>query len=91
MGKFIRCLKAHGWCNQVQNNHTNYEFNYDVHYLSLIRVTISRRLLRWKLEMYMEDKNTPYTLYLFILSPIIPYLYLFLVEANTVACFPPPS
>ena len=29
--------------------------------------------------MYMADKNTPYTLYLFILSPIIPYPYLFWV------------
>ena len=36
----------------------------------------------------MADKNTP----LFILSPIIPYRYLFWVEegeeANTLACFP---
>ena len=40
----------------------------------------------------MADKSTPYTLYLFILSPIIPYPYLFWVgegeEANTLACFP---
>ena len=27
MGKFILCLKAHGSCNQVQNDHKNYEFN----------------------------------------------------------------
>ena len=72
-------LKAHGSCNQVQNNHTDHEFNYDLHNLSLIRVTISRGLPRWKLEMHMADKNTPYTLYLFILSPIITYPYLFWV------------
>ena len=39
--------------------------------------------------MHMMVKNT---LYLFILSPIIPYPYLFWVEglggANTPACFP---
>ena len=73
-GKFILCLKAHGSCNQVQNNYTGNEFNYDLHILSLIRVTISHGLLRWKLEMHMVDKNTSYTLYLFILSSIIKYL-----------------
>ena len=35
-----------------------------------MRVMISCGLLRWKLEMHMTVKNT---LYLFILSPIIPY------------------
>ena len=53
-----------------------------------MRLTISSGLLRWKLEMHMTDKNT---LYLFILSPIIPYPYLFWVGeggANTPICFP---
>ena len=70
LGKFILCLIiAHGSCNQVQNNHTNYEFNLDLCNLSLIRVTISREVLKWELEMHMAVKNTQY---LFILSPIIP-------------------
>ena len=54
-----------------------------------MRVKISCGLLRWKLEMHMTVKNT---LYLFILSPIIPYRYLFWVGkgrgGNNPACFP---
>ena len=89
MIQFILCLKAHGSCNQLQNNRNNYEFNYDLHNLSLIPVTISSGLLRWKLEIHMVVKNTPYP---FILSPTVPYHYLFWVgegeEASTPACFP---
>ena len=74
---------------KYKNNHTNYEFNYNLHNLSLIRVMISSGLLRWKLEMHMVIKNT---LYPSILSPTIPYPYLFCVgegeEASTSACFP---
>ena len=59
-GKFIFCLKAHGSCNQVQNNHTNYEFIQDLHNFSLIRVMISHEVLKWKLEMQIAVKNTQY-------------------------------
>ena len=48
-------LKARVECNQLQNNHDNYEFN--LHNLSLMRGTISHRLLRWKLEMHMTFEN----------------------------------
>ena len=47
-GKCILCLKAHGSCNQVQNNHTNYEFNYDLIY----HLSESCELLRWKLKKH---------------------------------------
>ena len=39
------------------NNHTNYEFNYDLHNVSLIRIMISHGLLRWKLEMHMAVED----------------------------------
>ena len=42
--------------------------------------------------MHMAHKNTPYILYLFILSPIIPYPYLLWLgegeETNTLTFFP---
>ena len=57
-GKCVLYLKALGSCNQLQNNRNNNEFNLDLHTLMLMRGTISRGLLRWKLEMHMtfEDR-----------------------------------
>ena len=54
-GKSVLCLKA-----QLQNNCINYKFNLDLHNLSLMRGTISRGLLRWKLEMRMTFENRLY-------------------------------
>ena len=54
--------KARGSSNQLQNNHINYEFNKNLHNLSLMRDTISRGLLMCKLEMHMTFENRLYKL-----------------------------
>ena len=56
-GKCVLCLKAHDSCNQLQNSCINYEFNKDLHNLSLTWGTIARELLRWKLEMHAAFVN----------------------------------
>ena len=57
-GKCVLCLKDRASCNQFQNNLINYQFNQDLHNLSLKRGTISRGLLRIDYNFIEENEET---------------------------------
>ena len=54
-GKCVVCLKARASCNQLQNNRINYQFNQDLHNLSLKHGT---RRLRIKNNSIEENEET---------------------------------